>query len=301
MLAETVLRQQISRVIRDRGDDYFARGRVRSLNDLGEGVLHAHVEGARVYEVDLALEDEDLLVVRCDCRYYEDHVEACKHIWAAIRAASVRNLLPEKRLALVCDEPEWVEEAVPAKTRPPLRLVPQPRAWERFLDAVGRAPAMRTATRPVPEQIAYVLKRSSSQNVIAIHILGRSRKKGGDWGKWKQVALDVTDLAALDPFDRETLSLLALRHGVAIDAMTTVPGPMIAWWIERLARAGRLFVDDSAGDLHPLTWDDGPPWKLRVAIVSDDARKAYRIDGAIERDGEFRGQDRRFALYGFLN
>jgi superfamily II DNA or RNA helicase len=286
VLAETVLRQQISRVIRDRGDDYFARGRVRTLRDEGNGAMHAHVEGARTYEVDLSVEG-DLLIVRCDCRYYLDHVEACKHIWAAIRAASVRNLLPERRLDLSCEEPDWPDGSIlPTKTPPPLRLVPQPRAWERFLDAVGRAPAMRTATRAVPEEIAYVLKRSSSPNVIAIHILGRSRKKGGEWGKWKQVSLDVTDLPALDPFDRETLSLLALRHGVAIDAMTTVPGPMIAWWIERLARAGRLFVDDSAGDLHPLAWDDGPAWKLRVEIVSDASRKAYRIDAAIEREHE---------------
>lgn len=286
MLAEVALRQQISRVIRDRGDDYYARGRVRTLRDEGGGALHAHVEGARTYEVDLSVEG-DVLVVSCDCRYFADHVEACKHIWAAIRAASVRNLLPEKRLELMCEEPEWTDDdVVVVNQRAPLRLVPQPRAWERFLDAVGRAPAMRTATRAVPEEIAYVLKRSSSPNVIAIHILGRSRKKGGDWGKWKQVSLDVTDLPALDPFDRETLSLLALRHGVAIDAMTTVPGPMIAWWIERLARAERLFIDDSAGDLHPLAWDDGPPWKLRVAIVSDAARKTYRIDAAIERDQE---------------
>lgn len=284
VLAEAALRQQISRVIRERGDDYFARGRVRTIRDDGSGVLHAHVEGSRTYEVDLEVDDE-LLVVRCDCRYYADHIEACKHIWAAIRAASARRLLPDRRLDLMCEQLEWDESVMPSKP-PALRLVPQPRAWERFLDAVGRAPAMRTATRPVPDEIAYVLKRSSSPNVIAIHILGRSKRKAGDWGKWKQVSLDVTDLPALDPFDRETLSLLALRHGVAIDAMITVPGPMIAWWIERLAKAERLSIDDAAGDLHPLAWDDGPPWKLRVAIVSDDARKVYRIDAAIERENE---------------
>lgn len=292
MLAEAALRQQISSVIRTRGDDYFARGRVRLIRDEGGGALHAHVQGTRTYEINLYVED-DGLVVSCDCRYYLDHIDACKHIWAAIRAASAKGMLPEKRLELMCEDPEWPDDEAPfvdpralARTRPPLRLVPQPRAWERFLEAVGRAPAPRTTTRIIPDEIAYVLKRASNPTVIAIHILGRSKKKNGDWGKWKQISIEPNDLQSLAPFDRESLALLAMRYGTAIDATVTLSGATIAWWIERLARAGKLFADDEVGDLHPLAWDDGPPWKLHVAIVSDAARATYRIEAAIEREGE---------------
>lgn len=260
------------------------------LRDLGEGLLHALVEGASRYEVELVVDDNEL-AVRCECPYYADHLDACKHIWAAIRAASERHLLPERRLKLVCEDPDWDDEPyfdprTLAKARPPLRLVPQPRPWERFLEAVGRAPAPRTTSRTIPDEIAYVLKRASNPTVIAIHILGRSKKKNGDWGKWKQISLEPNDLHALAPFDRESLALLAMRYGTTIDATVTLSGATIAWWIERLARAGKLFFDDDVGDLHPLTWDDGPPWKLRVAIVSDAARASYRVEAAIERDHE---------------
>jgi superfamily II DNA or RNA helicase len=290
VLAEVALRQQIARLVRERGDDYFARGRVRLLRDDGEGALHAHVEGERSYEVDLVARNKELSV-RCDCRYFVDQEEACKHIWAAIRAASAKQMLPERPLTLVCDLPEWEEDDPPSdvfvrSSRPALRLVQQPRPWERFLEAVGRAHTPRSVTKPVPDEIAYVVKRSSMPSVLAMHILGRARKKNGEWSKWKQVSLETGDLQALDPFDRESLALLANRYGTRIEAMITLAGWTIPWWMERLARAGRLFSDDAAGDLHPLEWDDGPPWKLRVAIVSDAARAAYRVDAAIERDGE---------------
>ena len=47
-----------------------------------------------------------------------------------------------------------------------------------------------------------------------------------------------------------------------------------------------MFVDDESGELQPLAWDDGPPWKLRVSIVSDHDRSVYRIEGLIARDHE---------------
>jgi superfamily II DNA or RNA helicase len=281
--AETRLRAQVSHTIRERGDDYFARGRVRLLRDEGGGMLHAHVHGTLTYEVDLYREGAALIVC-CDCRYYVDRMEPCKHIWAAIRAASDRKLLPDAPLTIECDEPVPMESA---KRHAPLRLVPQPRPWERFFEAIGRAPTSRpSSSRAVPDEIAYVVKRSTTPSAIPLHILGRSRRKNGEWGKWKLLALETTDLPALSPFDRETLALLTSRYSARIESMTTLPSAATPWWIERLARAGKLFVDDEDGELRPLVWDDGAPWKLRVAIVSDPARSAYRIEAVIERDGE---------------
>jgi superfamily II DNA or RNA helicase len=279
VLAETALRDQIPRVIRERGDAYFIEGRVRLLREEGSGQFHAHVQGTRAYEIEMQVDDE-FLVVSCDCQYYVDRIEACKHIWATIRAASARNLLPERHLDLEYLEPEW--------TPPPaLRLVKQPRPWERFLEAVGRAPAPRVgAAKTIPEEIAYVVKRTAAPSSVPIHILGRSRKKTGDWGKWKTISLSINDLPSLEPFDRESLALLTTRYSAAIEAMTVLPTAAIGWWMERLTRAGKLFVDDDAGDLHPLEWDDGPPWKLRVAVVSDAPRKTYRVEAAIEREHE---------------
>jgi superfamily II DNA or RNA helicase len=278
VLAETALRDQVSRTIRERGDDYFARGRVRLLRDAGGGVLYARVHGTKTYQVDLTV-DGDFLLVRCDCHYYVDRVETCKHIWATIRAASIRGMLPDKPLELEFDTPRERGAA-------PLRLVPQPRPWERFFEAVGRIPPHTTSTRTIPDEIAYVVKRSSTPAAIPLHIVGRSRRKGGDWGKWKLLSLEASDLQSLNAFDRETLALLTSRYSPMIESMTTLPAAATAWWIERLARAGRLFVDDDHGDLQPLAWDEGEPWKLRVAIVGDPARTVYRIEAVIARGDE---------------
>jgi superfamily II DNA or RNA helicase len=274
-----MLRPQVEPAIGVRGDEYFVRGHVRELIDEGEGVLYARVQGVESYDVGLIV-DGNFLAVSCTCRYYTDRYEACKHIWAAIRAASARHLLPERHLDLTYDAP------APPRKRTPLRLVPQPRPWERFFDAVGSAPAPHRSTRSIPDEIAYVIKRNSIPTILALHIMGRSRKKSGEWAKWKLIALDTADLHALPEFDRQSLGLLGSRYSTLIDSMTTLAPSTSEWWVERLARAAKLFIDSDSGDLEPIAWDDGPPWKLRIAVTSDDARKAYRIEGAIERDGE---------------
>jgi superfamily II DNA or RNA helicase len=56
--------------------------------------------------------------------------------------------------------------------------------------------------------------------------------------------------------------------------------------MERLARAERLYIDVGQGELRQLTWDEGEPWMLRIAIVGDTERKAYRVEARIERDHE---------------
>jgi len=281
VLAETALRDQVSRVIRERGDAYFAQGRVRITH--GDDVaVHAYVRGAESYEVDLIV-DDDLLSVSCTCRYYVDRLDTCKHIWSVIRAASEKHLLPTRPLTIQCDVAEHGVSAAP------LRLVRQQPPWERFLDAVGRntiAPRARSS-RSIPDEIAYVVPRSNTPSIVPLHILGRSRKKNGEWSKWKALHLDLADLPLLPQFDRETLALLSTRYSLNVEPLTMLPATSGAWWMERLSRAGRLFLQlGEDADLQPLAWDEGEPWKLRIAIVADPAGKLYRIEANIQRGHE---------------
>ncbi|HYO75695.1 MAG TPA: DEAD/DEAH box helicase, partial [Thermoanaerobaculia bacterium] len=71
-----------------------------------------------------------------------------------------------------------------------------------------------------------------------------------------------------------------------VESMTSVPPAIAAWWIERLARAGKLCILDDSGEPQPISWDDGPPWTFRVAIVNEAATASYRIAGSIERGDE---------------
>ncbi|HVG23188.1 MAG TPA: SNF2-related protein [Thermoanaerobaculia bacterium] len=281
MLAETALRQHVSRGSAERGDEYFARGRVRRVEALGNAI-EADVQGSRLYTVDLTIEDA-YLDVHCSCPWYVQHAEPCKHIWAAIRAASAKNLLPDRRLSISPEEPreddfDNVRAFTPREQRAP---------WERFLEALGPATAVtrHRAPRNVPDEIAYVLLAFARAPTFTLQILGRARKKTGEWGKWKPLSMHLDDLHLLSPFDRETLALLHQRSYLAtVDATIPLAPATTAWWVERLARAGRLFLHDVHGEPQPIAWDDGPSWTFRVAIVSEGA--LYRITGTIEREGE---------------
>ncbi|HEX6083867.1 MAG TPA: SNF2-related protein [Thermoanaerobaculia bacterium] len=243
-------------------------------------VIEADVQGSRLYTVDLTIENE-IVEVRCDCPWYVQHSDVCKHIWAAIRAASAKNLLPDRRLGIFTEDAD-LDNIRPFTPRGETRA-----PWERFLEALGPVnPVSRHRTpRNVPDEIAYVLLAFARSQTFTLQLVGRARKKSGEWGKWKPLSLQLDDLHLLSPFDRETLSLLHQRSYLAtVDTTIPIAAATTAWWVERLARAGRLFMTGADGELQPIAWDDGPPWTFRVAIVSESA--VYRITGTIVREGE---------------
>src|SRR5262245_28734987 len=74
---------------RTRGSDYFQEGRVR-IKSGSEWEVYARVNGSRVYEVDLSIEGDEL-IVHCDCPAFESG--PCKHLWATILAADGKGYL----------------------------------------------------------------------------------------------------------------------------------------------------------------------------------------------------------------
>ncbi len=273
MSVESTLRKFFDRRSATRGDEYFARGRVRRVHRRPKGGIEALVQGEQAYTVTLD-DSDDWLIVRCDCPWYTRHEEACKHIWAAIRAASARGLLSDELYGIEVPFDNVVPFAKPA------------RRWEMFLDALEPSTAAPREPRPVPEEIAYVIAPAFGQP-LTIRILGRSHRKSGVWGKWKPLALNIDDLQDLDPFDRETIALLHPRPWTSmVEPSISISRGTTAWWVERLARGGKLFLEGDEDELHPIAWDDGPPWTLHAAIVTDAAQESYRIDASIVREGE---------------
>ncbi|HEV7428150.1 MAG TPA: SNF2-related protein [Thermoanaerobaculia bacterium] len=296
MLAENALRRFVAPRTLSRGDAYYAQGRVKRIEQLTPELIHAEVQGSRVYSVELMIEG-DYLTTECECPWFHDNLEECKHIWAVIRAASARKMLPERALFLGdfdeedgfegFDDDEY-EDIDPFVSYP--RAVPhreQQPAWQRFLNALpAPKPPRDNTSRPVPEEIAYVIvgARGGAQS-LTIEIHGRVHKKNGEWGKWKAVSLRAEQLAMLSPFDRDTIALLNPHYWSSLERMVTLASTTVPWWIERLTRAGKLGVFENE-EFQPIIWDDGPPWTLRVAIVNDAAASKYRIKAMIERDGE---------------
>jgi superfamily II DNA or RNA helicase len=281
--AEAALRKVLPHATVVRGDTYFSQGRVRRIEKTEDGVIEAEVQGKSLYNVRLAIDGVEV-GVRCTCPWFSGHLEECKHIWATIRAAGARSWLPEHELYPVVDED--LRPATPQFRTPQWR--DQRPAWQRFLESLGPAhPAREPGPRSIPEEIAYVVVPFAHARTLSLHLLGRTRRKNGDWGRWKPVSLYLDDLESLPPFDRETLAVLHSRsYDTRIEPMVHIASTSTAWWTERLARAGRLAFRSGEDDPRPIAWDDGPPWKLRVAVVNDAASALYRIEASVEREGE---------------
>jgi len=262
----------VPRLSVERGDRYYEEGRVSRIRS-GSGVIEATVIGSRPYSVALILGDEERLIVDCECPFFEREFLPCKHIWAVIRAAGAKQLLPDHELVL--EDNHFDNEP------PVLRYGSKSSSWERFLQAVGPAPTASTPPRATPDEIAYVINPSSGgSHSLMLRILGRARRKNGEWGKWKPRSFRLDELQSLDAFDRESIALLNQHaYGYSIESSIVITPATTAWWVERLARSGRL-VDP---DMQPIAWDEGSPWTFRVAITSEGS--AYRISGTIERDG----------------
>ena len=293
------LRRGMPRASLVRGDAYYAQGRVLDIRLMEDGVIGALVRGNHIYNVFLDIEGEDV-AVSCDCPWFEQEGEECKHIWAAIRAASAKGMLPERELHSTPwddDAPEPVRTV--ARGTAPQQPPPRP-AWQRFLESLVPDPPARAphATQSTPEEIAYVISGSSAYaRPFSLSIIGRARRKNGEWGKWKPLSLSTGDLRLLSSFDRDTLGLLNPNSWSArVEPIVNLPYTTTPWWIERLSRAGKLFVRGVDDELLPIAWDDGPSWVFQVEIVNDADGSRYRIVGSIHRGDETLPLDRIEAI-----
>ncbi|MGN6185332.1 MAG: DEAD/DEAH box helicase [Thermoanaerobaculia bacterium] len=260
--------------------DYFRRGRVRHLSVAPDGHIEATVQGADAYNVRLRFVDDEL-VASCTCPWYDQYGEICKHIWAAVLTASQRHLLPNRELFIDVDlDVDAATASHLARERP---------AWKNFLDALGPAPPVTrpAASRTIPEQVVYTIPaRAPNAQALTLQIVGRARKKNGEWGKWRPMSLRPDELGPLEEFDRTTIALLQRPYSYAIEATVSVAPSTTAWWFERLCTAKRLAILGEDGELQPITWDGGSAWTLRIAIENDLAASMYYIVATIERNGE---------------
>src|SRR5262245_7313788 len=104
------LRPYVSSKSQARGASYFFGGRVTRIRSDSTSIA-ASVRGEQPYDVSLTL-NGDRLSATCTCPYFEDHYEACKHIWAAILAADdAGSLQVPANVWLDCGEEE-IDELV---------------------------------------------------------------------------------------------------------------------------------------------------------------------------------------------
>ena len=204
-----VLARGFSASSRDRGDKYFMAKRVKirlgSPTEVG-----ALVQGSELYNVSLKWSNGKLKV-QCDCPFFEEHGNLCKHIWATILEAEEQGHLYEvtrgtlessgdtttmgggsgPSASLQIDESDGVEifdrfeqlRHIHQVTRisPPVRLP----AWKEQLSRISDTPGpIQTNGQPWParSELIYILDvpRSSTAGGLALGIASRGRTKEGE-------------------------------------------------------------------------------------------------------------------------
>ena len=280
MRVEESLKRFVPSGIRSRGEDYYLRNRVVSVRAEG-GTILCSVRGSEIYRVALT-PDRQELSTSCSCPYFVDQGQTCKHIWAAIRESSVRELLSGEFRSL-----SHGGTVVPF--RPAVKTKERTAKWRSFFDALPtfRERLSSRVASPVPEEILYVIEGSANRVPawsVNLAIRGRSRKKNGDWGQPKRLSMDLAHLDAVDPFDRDTILLLHLQGSSgSVESEHHLRPASAAPMIEKLARADRLWLDSPQGGLSLLRWDDGPAWSLVIEVRREESGN-YRLAGSFTRE-----------------
>jgi superfamily II DNA or RNA helicase len=306
------LTSHVSSRTRGKGLDYFRSGGVIEIAG-GEWTAHAVVRGTRDYRVDLLRESgTDRFTASCECPYYADRGEICKHIWAALLEAERRGLLTGDAPAVLPGatlEPEY--RPPPESTRQSAALlIPgaktgRPPAWERFLSELQQDVASTERALPAPRfsngEIAYAVnvRETLAGRGTVINVLFRQRRRNDGFSKPKPVNLTPLEAEHLaDAADREILSMLMGAANPWSYGSTYEPGyprsryvlngPLEDRVLPLIAQSNRGYLDriGEESGLFPFTTDDGPAWRFDLEIVAEEADDVIRVSGVFARPGE---------------
>ncbi|CAN5872376.1 hypothetical protein BH24ACI5_BH24ACI5_18030 [soil metagenome] len=297
-----VLAPFVTERTRAKGHSYFVTGTV-SILDASADFVSAHVRGTRLYRVTLVREDAGYTGA-CECPFFLDRHDICKHIWAVVLAADAEGLVP-------ADGPDaWLDVSPSAQGALSLaahRAQPHrmPDPWERFLDGVLQQVATGESARPLPRysngELLYIIDRALTLqgHGVAIQVQWRQRKKNGEWGRPQPAAFGPAEIDQLsDTADREILATLmgatdpyaGIGYGNPVYARASfrLQGPITdrALWL--LASSRRLHLretDHPADELRPVGTDDGPPWTFKLDL-QDTADGRRQLSGSLTRGDE---------------
>jgi superfamily II DNA or RNA helicase len=287
------LARQVPTAVRGRGEAYFDAGAVVHLEG-DQTRLDAIVRGTRPYRVWIARSAREL-TVSCECEYFRDRQDVCKHIWAALLEAEHNGFLglsaSDESLRLRADTAGSSD-------------VRGRSAWQRFISEVSLEIARAERDAPPPRfrdaEILYAIDRETSmaEQSIAVDLLSRTKTAQGRWGRPRRIGVSTRDVLQItDPLDREILPLLlgasdlyfASYPGDYGRGSFQLRGPLLDRVLPDIVRSGRgvLRVRRQPGEeLIPLAWDDGPPWVFRLEVGHPSRDAHISIEGALVRGSE---------------
>jgi len=302
MLARA-LQHDVPHHTRVKGMQYARAGRVRAVTPTPHGVT-AVVRGTQDYRVAIDHESGGFLAM-CECPYFADRRDICKHIWAVVLSREAERALaaggPIPRQA-------WIDPA--HGDAPPASWPAGARgrsgatdAWRHFLTEVERGLAAADGAWPDLRarngEIVYLVDvpASVAENAAVLCVLVRTRKRSGEWTRPRPSSTGVREIEQLaHDVDRE---ILALLHGALVSWMQgagpqsyqyhatryTLRGVLEERILPLAARTGRLLLGPSGrdGEALPLAADEGEPWRFELSIGRTPA--GFAVGGALVRDG----------------
>jgi superfamily II DNA or RNA helicase len=311
----------VGRKIQIRGKEYFQRNAVRILFADHEFVS-ARVAGSQEQEYDVDLEQEDdALIYSCDCPFFDEHFEVCKHVWATLLELEKSGHLqkwpagfPAKLIPADADpdaededfddfEDEDDEYGVEVEIEPlgSARHIPPvaaPHSWKHLVNKISKPRVIQShkLSWPADREILYVIEnvRRSGGVSLSLQIDYREPRKNGGWKKARPLSISHNLLAELpDAADREILTRL-----IGVQRETWLYGPYESIYrfqpegrefeilLPLISQTGRLFfrAPESEG-LISLEWDAGSPWEFRIDVRQDPEGHQYEIRGIFCRAG----------------
>jgi len=304
--------------IQIRGRDYFQRNAVRILFSDPE-FISARVSGTEEYDVDLE-RDENTLIYSCDCLYFEQNLQVCKHIWATLLELERNGHLkkwpsgfPGKLVPAEADPDEGNDfgdldledadygsaEIAKTRTGPAHAASPSPRAWKHLLTRINQPRLQESRPSwPAGREILYIIENAkrSLGTTFVLQIESRDPKKNGGWKKPKPLSISHEILSALpEPSDREILARLigvqreTWYYGPYESIYRFQPGQQeLADLLPLISGTDRLFYrnPEAADELMPVLWDESDPWDFSIEVRADEAGHQYEVRGAFRRAGE---------------
>ena len=304
------LAPHVSSRTRAKGLHYFRSGAVIEMAG-GEWTAHAVVRGTRDYRVELMRESgTDRFTASCECPYYADRAEICKHIWAALLEADQRGLLAGDGPLLpgATIEPEYRPGHATGAGAALLIPGAKPAEDARLAAVSHRAAAGRRRRRACAARAALLERRNRLRDQRARDPRGArhgdQRPLPSAAEKWR---LDQTEAGEPHaarggtPGRGERPRILSLLMGAgnpwsygttyeagAPRSRYVLNGPLEDRVLPMIAQSGRGYLDQVGEEhgLFPFTADEGPPWRFDLEIATDEADDVIRVTGAFVRSGE---------------
>ncbi len=192
---------------------------------------------------------------------------------------------------------------------PPPSPPPAPPEWRRLLESARQqmahstphpqgVQASPTTTWPANRRLVYIVDLAATWNAggIVVELATEKLRRDGSWDPPApfRLSADVWFMAP-DPIDRQIAQMLlgALPRGDSRFAGQPRTGGFVLHQtafdttLRLICDTGRCRLRTRVGErpVEKLSWDDGPPWRLRVRVARDPDG-CYALTGVLARGSE---------------